>query len=80
MTEKNTSEKKVMVSGGRRLNRGALRGTGEGRDEQWLVAENPFASTAETVTNICPNEGRRLLSWRHLWGSNPSSVTHTEHH
>lgn len=54
MTEKNTSEKKVMVLGGRRLNRGALRGTGERRDQECLVAENPFASTAETVTIYLP--------------------------
>lgn len=61
VTEKNPSEKKVMVLGAERLNCGALRE--QVRVETYSIWWQKIlsASTAMTVTNICPSEGRRLL-------------------
>lgn len=48
MTEKNTSEKKMLWCwGGERLDCGALRGKANGRDQQCLVAENPFSEDSD---------------------------------
>ncbi|KAL2311062.1 hypothetical protein Nmel_002749 [Mimus melanotis] len=54
------------------------RGKAEDRDQQCIVAENPFCRLSEDSDKYLPLlRGEDCSSWRHLGSSIPSFVTHT---